>query len=558
MEDYDNMMSNIRNKATDIRDKIMDWLGFDKLINKETGEIEWKLREGYQKIELIRDILEGIALGALALKLSKLFFTPEQLKRLAETTTLLDKLRFVAGAIVLSIGAVTVLNGLRDNDLKEKLLGILEVGAGAGLMFKSWKAGLLGITIMAELTLALSMVKWTMENYNDVKKGIYGDVEKKLGLKDKLVVGLSAMGEGAMNELAGLSGIEPQSFEQWGQAFRDYWADVEKGYTLWINDMTSKALGFETTWDEFIGTVTDKKAWEQYWEDVKTGAGIWKDDMVTKFNEFKDNVTTKVDETKTNISTKFEETKTNALTKFEELKVQGLEKWNTFKENLATKTDEIKTNTSTKLGELRENALTKFEEIKTKGLEKWEKFKESLSTKVEDIKKNVTDKFEEIKKGISEKIEQAKDKVEEAINKIKSFFSGEYKLNIKVPHFNIDYDTEGVIAQAFQKMGLPGRPSLSVEWYAGGGFPTAGEMFVAREAGPELVGTLNGKNAVANNIQIIEGIKAGVYEAVASAMSEYGGMQIEAKIEEGILLKKVQNQAMQYRKQTGKAPFPTM
>lgn len=46
--------------------------------------------------------------------------------------------------------------------------------------------------------------------------------------------------------------------------------------------------------------------------------------------------------------------------------------------------------------------------------------------------------------------------------------------------------------------------------FASGGFPTEGELFMAREAGPELVGTIGGRTAVANNDQIIEGISAGV------------------------------------------------
>jgi hypothetical protein len=44
-------------------------------------------------------------------------------------------------------------------------------------------------------------------------------------------------------------------------------------------------------------------------------------------------------------------------------------------------------------------------------------------------------------------------------------------------------------------------------------------MFIAREAGPELVGSINGRSAVANNDQIVVAISRGVYEAVASAMS---------------------------------------
>jgi len=46
--------------------------------------------------------------------------------------------------------------------------------------------------------------------------------------------------------------------------------------------------------------------------------------------------------------------------------------------------------------------------------------------------------------------------------------------------------------------------------FASGGFPTVGEMFIARESGPEMVGTLSGKSAVANNDQIVAGISIGV------------------------------------------------
>ena len=49
--------------------------------------------------------------------------------------------------------------------------------------------------------------------------------------------------------------------------------------------------------------------------------------------------------------------------------------------------------------------------------------------------------------------------------------------------------------------------------YATGGFPTTGQMFLARESGPELVGTIGGRTAVANNDQIVDGIAAGVEEA---------------------------------------------
>ena len=53
--------------------------------------------------------------------------------------------------------------------------------------------------------------------------------------------------------------------------------------------------------------------------------------------------------------------------------------------------------------------------------------------------------------------------------------------------------------------------------FANGGFPNTGEFFMARESGPELVGRMGNRTAVANNDQIVSGIERGVYNAVINA-----------------------------------------
>ena len=63
--------------------------------------------------------------------------------------------------------------------------------------------------------------------------------------------------------------------------------------------------------------------------------------------------------------------------------------------------------------------------------------------------------------------------------------------------------------------------------YASGGFPDTGELFIAREAGPELVGTINGHTAVANNNQIVEGI-ASANEGVVNAVYSMGNLLLKA------------------------------
>ena len=66
---------------------------------------------------------------------------------------------------------------------------------------------------------------------------------------------------------------------------------------------------------------------------------------------------------------------------------------------------------------------------------------------------------------------------------------------------------------------------LGFKGYADGGYPDVGQMFIAREAGPELVGTMGGKTAVANNDQIVSGISSGVYQAVIQALRDGGSVQ---------------------------------
>lgn len=72
------------------------------------------------------------------------------------------------------------------------------------------------------------------------------------------------------------------------------------------------------------------------------------------------------------------------------------------------------------------------------------------------------------------------------------------------------------------KLSTKSSSTVSPQWkkYATGGFPTSGELFMARENGlPEMVGSFGGRTAVANNDQIVEGIEAGVERAMVRALS---------------------------------------
>ena len=57
-------------------------------------------------------------------------------------------------------------------------------------------------------------------------------------------------------------------------------------------------------------------------------------------------------------------------------------------------------------------------------------------------------------------------------------------------------------------------PIYSPQWYAKGGFPNMGELFVANENGIEMMGRMGHRNVVANNQQITDGIKAAVVDGM--------------------------------------------
>lgn len=85
--------------------------------------------------------------------------------------------------------------------------------------------------------------------------------------------------------------------------------------------------------------------------------------------------------------------------------------------------------------------------------------------------------------------------------------------------------------------GLSLIPTVSLPRLADGGFVDEGQLFIAREAGAEMVGSIGRRTAVANNDQIVEGITYGVREAnddvvtaiyavaqqIITAMREQGG-----------------------------------
>lgn len=124
--------------------------------------------------------------------------------------------------------------------------------------------------------------------------------------------------------------------------------------------------------------------------------------------------------------------------------------------------------------------------------------------------------------GISDKTSDLQRVLDETVSRIKSAFDFDWKLpRLKLPHISVSYTSAPSVLSRF--FGVYSIPHLSVNWYANGGFPDAGQLFIANESGPEMVGSIGGKAAVANNDQIVEAIAQGVFRAVTEALNGNSG-----------------------------------
>lgn len=104
-------------------------------------------------------------------------------------------------------------------------------------------------------------------------------------------------------------------------------------------------------------------------------------------------------------------------------------------------------------------------------------------------------------------------KIESSINGFIKMLNAAIKLINKIPGVNI------------KKVDLLNIPRLE-----NGGFVDAGQMFIAREAGPELVGTMKGKTTVANNDQIVKGIEEASFQGMMKALMSTGGNSTKVEI----------------------------
>lgn len=142
--------------------------------------------------------------------------------------------------------------------------------------------------------------------------------------------------------------------------------------------------------------------------------------------------------------------------------------------------------------------------VKAAAQEMWDAFKEKVLDKIKNKIDDLVEDFKKFGKGTADLVSSLFKTAINAIltmieNKINGFIrliNGAIGIINKIPGVEITKITE-----------------ISIPLLAEGGFPEQGQMFIAREAGAEMVGSIGRRTAVANNDQIVSGIAGGVAEA---------------------------------------------
>lgn len=425
LDEYNLKLEEMKNKATEIRDKIMGWLGFSKNANDEWEftKLTWidivgllgialgifnKITGG-AVVKAFKDIAEyigvwlidgatfGEVLGAIGTTLGNL-------------AILFAGISAIIGGIILTIvGIKDIINGDTFNGIMEALEGISLLVAGIALLFGGWE-----IAIIAGLVaLTAVFTQWIVNNWKEIKR-----------------------------------------------FFKNIWDNLDGTIFQPIKDFCTTAFNVVKPWVDAIGYVISyalKKVGEIVTGVVKAVASI-----LTKIWEI--------------------------FKKIIEIFVEiGKAVYTYIIEPLYNKY--LKPIVTNIYNNVIKPLLVKFE---------W------LSDKLASIFKTIWTFAIDFGAGLLKKvINGVFSSIEGMINTFIIGLNSVIKLVNKIPGADI------------KKVSL-----LSIPKLADGGFVDEGQMFIAREKGAEMVGSINNRTAVANNDQIVEAISIGVAKAMMSTQKD--------------------------------------
>lgn len=388
--------------------------------------------------------------------------------------------------------------------LLTNIVGTALLAIGAVLAFSGGNIPLgIGLMIVGATTLATKVaLNWT--GVSDDVKATITNISKHLGVA-LLEIGAILVLSGA-NIPLGL-GIMAAGGVTLANAIVPNWNSISDTLnSVWkkVNDWGTNIIdSFSATCDNISSTIDNfekkfKNKWNEITEkidDINVEVKLW-------FSQKEEEISEKWEELTTGIKDKVVTVKTAIQDKIGETKQSISDWWTEKKKSLTDKISYLKIAVNNKVGQKKID-IKEWWDAKKKSLTNKTSYlvtavKNKVGSKAQDIKewwdakkKSLTDKTASLKVSLSDKLTSAfKKMIRDVIDYLNGWVD---KIN-------------GV---------LPGNPVKKLSYpswaaYKDGGFPTQGQMFLARESGPELVGTIGRKTAVVNNEQIVESVSAGV------------------------------------------------
>ena len=385
-------------------------------------------------------------------------------------------------------------------------------------------------------------------------------------LKDKIKEKLQNLGKATIELGLKIKG----SFDDKAKEIKEWWnGKKEKAKTL-----MAKAKGEITKKFEAV-----KEAWDKVKEGVKNLWAKAKGKIEATFNEAQQAWSDFKEGTK-NIFVRAKGVVEDGFEKVSEAwgKIKGGTKefWAKAKATISDKFDEL----SEKWGKLKtKDAIVTAKATIKDGVDKLGSIWKSVKTKTATLTGRAEEKTKDVFKSIKDKWKELTSKTAVLTATFKDMFTAPLK---KAWNAIASAINKGIkIINKIPGVSIPSVPKLAkggifengswhnIAKYASGGMPNMGQLFVAREKGPELVSTLKGHTAVMNNDQIVASVSQGVSDAVYNVMtpvltslvssinrmnSSGTPLYVEG-VSEGDIVKITQNANSNYKKRYGKPLF---
>ena len=235
------------------------------------------------------------------------------------------------------------------------------------------------------------------------------------------------------------------------------------------------------------------------------------------------------------VSTVFGDIVTNVGNSFDTISSDSKTKYEPAKKNIEDTNSDISGNFKDTWEKLHGFVVDTFKALDwtIKGAKGMGLIKSTMETKSQEVVDATESKFQDIDQKIANKFTNTYRKVNSAINPSQFYNIGSAVISelnrgissqhLAVPH--VGWNWRRLEFGPSDRRQWFEIPEIFVNWYAKGGFPNFGELFWANENGPEMVGTMGHKNVVANNQQIVEGIRAAVVDGMMEVFMATGGGQ---------------------------------